>query len=68
MQSGKVKMWDPLKGFGFITDENGDDLFVNANDIHPSAGNKQLREGQRVKFDVRTDMKGDRAVNVRIEK
>jgi len=65
MQSGRVKMWDNSKGFGFITSDEGDDLFVHSSDLHVSVKNKRLTEGQPVKFDVRRDMKGDRAVNVR---
>ena len=67
MQSGRVKMWDNSKGFGFITSDDDDDLFVHSSDLHVTVKNKKLIEGQRVKFDIRREMKGDRAVNVRIE-
>ena len=67
MQTGTVKMWNAQKGFGFIvSDDDEDELFVNVSDLHPSVTNKRLAEGQRVKFDVRSDMKGDKAVNVRL--
>jgi len=66
MQTGVVKMWDTQKGFGFIVTDDGDDLFVNVSDLHPSARGKRLVEGQKVKFDIRSDMKGDKAVNVRL--
>ncbi|HGY55808.1 MAG TPA: cold shock domain-containing protein [Caldithrix abyssi] len=67
MQTGTVKMWDAQKGFGFIVcDDDEDEIFVNINDLHPSVVQKRLAEGQRVKFDVRSDMKGDKAVNVRL--
>ena len=59
-------MWDTQKGFGFIATDDGDDLFVNVSDLHPSARAKRLVEGQKVKFDIRSDMKGDKAVNVRL--
>ena len=60
-------MWNSRKGFGFIiSDDEEDELFVNIRDLHPSVVNKRLIEGQRVKFDVRSDMKGDKAVNVRL--
>ena len=68
MQSGKVKSWDNQRGFGFIVSDEDDDLFVNVSDLHPSVKPKALREGQTVKFDVKSDMKGDRAVNVRVYK
>ncbi|MBD3225475.1 MAG: cold shock domain-containing protein [Caldithrix sp.] len=64
MQTGSIKTWNSQKGFGFIETDD-DELFVNINDLHPSFSGKQPIEGQRVKFDVRSDMKGDRAVNVR---
>jgi len=68
MQSGKVKSWDAQRGFGFIVTDEDDELFVNVSDIHPSVRPQRLREGQSVKFDVKSDMKGDRAVNVRVHK
>jgi len=68
MQSGKVKSWDSQRGFGFIITEDDEELFVNVNDIHPSVQPRRLQEGQHVKFDVRSDMKGDRAVNVRVQR
>jgi len=68
METGTVKMWDISKGYGFITSDDDDDLFVHSSDIHQSVNNQRLIEGQRVKFDIRRDMKGDRAVNVRVVK
>lgn len=68
MQTGEVKMWDSQKGFGFIVTEDDDELFVNIADLHPTVTNKRLLEGQKVKFDMRSDMKGDKAVNVRVIK
>ena len=66
MQTGTVKLWDTGKGFGFITTEDDDDIFVHANDLHVSIQAKRLIEGQKVRFDLRSDMKGDRAVNVKL--
>ena len=66
MQTGTVKMWDPAKGFGFIVTNNDEELFVHNTNLHPSVRGGRLREGQKVKFDVRSDMKGDRAINVRL--
>jgi len=68
MQSGIVKSWDSQRGFGFIVADDEEELFVNVNDIHPSVQPKRLREGQHVRFDVRSDMKGDRAINVRVQR
>jgi len=66
MQSGVVKMWDSGKGFGFVTTEDDEDLFVHSSDLHISVKGKRLFEGQKVKFDVRSDMKGEKAINVRV--
>jgi cold shock protein len=68
MISGKVKSWDSQKGFGFIVSDDDDELFVNISDLHPTVADKRLHEGQTVKFDVKSDMKGDKAVNVRVVK
>jgi len=66
MQKGIVKLWNSLKGFGFIVSDDDEELFVNAADLHLTIKGKRLVEGQRVAFDVRSDMKGDKAVNVRV--
>ena len=66
MQTGTVKLWDNEKGFGFITGPDDDDIFVHANDLHVSVKGQRLFEGQKVKFDLRPDIKGDRAINVRV--
>lgn len=66
MQYGTVKMWDASKGFGFIISDEDEDLFVHVSDLHVTVKGNQLQEGQRVGFDVRRDMKGDKAINVRV--
>lgn len=68
MQYGIVKKWDAAKGFGFILSDNDDELFVHKNDLDVAVPNKQLKVGQRVGFDVVREMKGDRAVRVRLGK
>jgi len=68
MQTGTVKKWDSSKGFGFITSDDDDDLFVHSSDLHISVNNQRLLEGQTVKVDIRRDMKGDRAINVKVIK
>lgn len=65
MQYGTVKMWNAGKGFGFVTSDDDEEYFVHATDLHVTLQQKGLREGQRVGFDVRRDMKGDKAINVR---
>lgn len=66
MQYGTVKMWNASKGFGFILSDADDELFVHVSDLHITVKGQRLVEGQRVGFDVRRDMKGDKAINVRV--
>lgn len=63
---GTVKMWDNAKKFGFIVSDDDEDFFVHAGGLDITIKGGRLREGQRVKFDVRSDMKGDKAINVRL--
>lgn len=66
MEYGTVKMWDAGKGFGFIVSDDDQELFVHVSDLDIRVKEKRLREGQRVGFDVKRDMKGDKAVRVRV--
>ncbi len=66
MQFGTVKMWDSSKGFGFIVSDDDEDLFVHVSNLQITVKGSRLEEGQRVGFDVRRDMKGDKAINVRV--
>jgi len=61
---GRVKWFNEKKGFGFIANDEGGDVFVHFSAIQDS-GFKTLSEGQRVKFDVQQSPKGPSAVNVR---
>jgi cold shock protein len=62
---GTVKFFNAEKGFGFISREQGDDVFVHYSNIQ-SDGYKSLDEGQRVEFDVAPGKKGEEAQNVRV--
>lgn len=61
---GTVKWFNSQKGFGFITTEDGKDVFVHYSGIE-SGGFKTLDEGQRVTFDLTQGQKGDQAINVK---
>ena len=64
MAKGTVKFFNAEKGFGFISREQGDDVFVHFSNIQ-GTGYKSLEEGQRVEFDVAPGRKGEEAQNVR---
>ena len=59
-----MKFFNAEKGFGFISREQGDDVFVHYSNIQGS-GYKSLDEGQQVEFDVAPGRKGEEAQNVR---
>ena len=61
--TGRVKWFDAKKGFGFIEQEDGDDVFVHFRAI-VSEGYKSLDEGQEVEFDLEDGEKGPQAANV----
>ena len=63
MLKGTVKWFNAEKGFGFITTEEGNDLFVHFPKIN-KAGYKSLNEGERVSFEVEDGPKGQQATNV----
>ena len=65
MQFGTIKHWDASKGFGFIVTDDDDDVFVHASNLAINLKQEEVSEGLRVKFDIKSDMKGDKAVNVR---
>ena len=60
---GKVKWFNESKGFGFIQQDNGPDVFVHFSSISGD-GFKTLAEGQRVQFDVVDGERGPKAANV----
>jgi len=61
--TGTVKWFNGSKGYGFITPEEGEDVFVHYSAIQ-GAGFRNLEEGQRVEFDVEPGRKGLQATNV----
>ena len=65
MAVGTVKFFNAEKGFGFISREGADDVFVHYSNIQ-SSGYRSLDEGQKVEFDVAPGKKGEEAQNVRV--
>ena len=65
LATGTVKFFNAEKGFGFISREQGDDVFVHFSNIQGD-GYKTLNENDRVEFDVAPGKKGEEAQNVRV--
>ncbi|MBR3833877.1 MAG: cold-shock protein [Lachnospiraceae bacterium] len=65
MTKGTVKWFNDQKGFGFITDENGKDVFVHFSGLNMD-GFKSLKENQTVEFEVTEGAKGPQAINVTV--
>ncbi len=61
MKKGVVKFFNPIKGFGFIKEDNGQEIFV-----HKTGLKDEIRENDVVMFDVEEGRKGLNAVNVRL--
>jgi len=64
MATGTVKWFNDKKGFGFISQDNGDDVFVHQTSIE-GEGFRTLAEGDKVEFEVIKDQKGYKAAKVR---
>ncbi len=65
MHTGTVKFFNAEKGFGFITRDDGSDIFVHFSNIE-GEGFRTLQEGQRVEFEIGPGRKGDEARKVRV--
>ena len=64
MAEGKVKWFDEKKGFGFISMENGEDVFVHFSEIEVD-GFKTLTQDQKVSFEIKESDKGLQAIHVK---
>ncbi len=60
---GTVKWFNGSKGYGFLSQENGEDVFVHFSAI-VGGGNQSLRQGQKVEYSIEESPKGSQAVNV----
>ena len=65
MVNGTVKFFNAEKGYGFISRDDGDDVFVHFSQIE-GEGYKTLQEGQKVEFEIGPGRKGDEARGVRV--
>ena len=63
MSNGTVKWFNAEKGYGFISQESGDDVFVHFSALNMD-GFKELKDGEKVEFEVTDGAKGPQAVNV----
>ena len=66
MAVGTVKFLNSQKGFGFIAQDGGNDIFVHFSAIQAEYGYKKLTQGQRVNFEIEKGLKGDQAANVSV--
>lgn len=64
MATGSVKFFNAQKGYGFISREDGPDVFVHFSNIQGN-GYRSLEEGQQVEFEIGQGRKGDEALNVK---
>jgi CspA family cold shock protein len=65
VEKGVVKWFNGSKGYGFISRENGEDVFVHYTAIEDTGGYRTLEEGQEVEFEVTEGAKGMQATSVR---
>ncbi|MBD7912965.1 MULTISPECIES: cold shock domain-containing protein [Clostridium] len=63
-RTGTVKWFNTEKGYGFISGDDGNDVFVHHSQLKTQGPNKDLQEGENVSFDVENGEKGPMAVNV----
>jgi len=64
MQQGVVKFYNSTKGFGFITAENGEDIFFHKSNVKNTGFRDMLVKGDNVQYELKQDQKGKRAYNI----
>ncbi|HLF15035.1 MAG TPA: cold shock domain-containing protein [Bacteroidota bacterium] len=64
MLQGIVKFYNVAKGFGFITDDKGEEIFFHKSNVKNTGFRDTLLQGDNVKFELKTEQKGKRAYNI----
>lgn len=64
MLQGIVKFYNVAKGFGFITDEKGEEIFFHKSNVKNTGFRDTLLQGDNVKYDLKQEQKGKRAYNI----
>ena len=64
MLQGIVKFYNVAKGFGFITDEKGEEIFFHKSNVKNTGFRDTLLQGDNVKYELKTEQKGKRAYNI----
>lgn len=64
MTEGTVKFFNTAKGFGFITDANGEDVFFHKSSVKNTGFRDVLLQGDQVQFEIKEEQKGKRAYNI----
>jgi len=64
MNQGVVKFYNSMKGFGFITADNGQEIFFHKSNVKDTGFRSVLLEGDNVQFELRREEKGQRAYNI----
>jgi cold shock protein len=62
--TGTVKFFNSAKGYGFITVDGGEDIFFHQSNVKETGFRDTLKQGDLVTFDVKTELKGKRAINI----
>lgn len=64
MTQGTVKFYNPVKGFGFITSDKGEDVFFHKSNVKNSGFRDTLLQGDNVQYEEKNEQKGRRAYNI----
>ncbi|MBP1646875.1 MAG: csp [Bacteroidetes bacterium] len=62
--TGTVKFFNSSKGYGFITVDGGEDIFFHQSNVKETGFRDTLKQGDLVTFDIKTELKGKRAINI----